>query len=153
MLDGMLKYGKANYRAKGIRLMVYVDALKRHVDAIVEGEDIDRDSGLPHLAHVLATVAIVVDAMMSGKLTDDRPLSHDGAYRKLIDELTPHVARLQAKHATKNPKHYLISDREVPPPAPKKPEEYVPTATCSCPYRYFRGYSKNGRCLHCKGIV
>jgi Domain of unknown function (DUF5664) len=111
MLEGKLKYGKANFRAKGILLSVYLDAAIRHLSQFLEGEENDPDSGLDHLAHALATVAIIVDARANGKLTDDRPMS-DGAFRKLVDELTPHVARLQAKYADKNPKHYLIGDEE-----------------------------------------
>jgi hypothetical protein len=111
MLDGKLKYGKVNWREKGILLSVYMDAAARHMLQFMEGEECDPDSGLPHLAHLLATIAIIVDARANGKLTDDRPMS-SGALRKLVDELTPHVARLTAKHADKNPKHYLIGDKK-----------------------------------------
>ena len=109
MLDGKLKYGKTNWRAKGILLSVYLDATKRHLDNFLEGEENDLDSGLPHLAHALATLAIIVDARANGKLTDDRPMS-SGAFRRMVDELTPHVARLTTKHADKSPHHYLIGD-------------------------------------------
>lgn len=108
LLDGALKYGRSNYRAIGIRMSIYVDAMKRHADALFEGEDIDPDSGLPHLAHILACAAIVVDAQAAGMLTDDR--QYPGGYRKLVTELTPHVARLKALHASKAPKHYTIAD-------------------------------------------
>jgi hypothetical protein len=48
-------------------------------------------------------------------LIDDR--QYQGGYRKLIDEMTPHVARLKAKHAWRNPKHYTIADNPTPRPA------------------------------------
>jgi hypothetical protein len=108
LLDGALKYGRSNFREAGIRSSVYFDAARRHLNAWFEGEDLDPDSGLPHLAHVLATVAIVVDAQAAGKLQDDRQTA--GGYRATVNALTPHVARLKALHADKHPKHYTIAD-------------------------------------------
>lgn len=110
LLDGALKYGRSNFRAVGVRASIYYDAARRHLNAWFEGEDNDPDSGLPHLAHALATIAIVVDAQAAGKLNDDRMTP--GGYRRLVDELTPHVARLNARHADKSPKHYTLADKE-----------------------------------------
>ena len=112
LLDGMLKYGRSNFRAVGVRASIYHDAVGRHCNAWLEGEDIDPDSGLSHLAHALAGLAILVDAQAAGQLTDDR--LYPGGYRKLINALTPHVARLKALYAGRTPKHYTIAD------APKK---------------------------------
>jgi hypothetical protein len=33
-------------------------------------------------------------------------------YREFMTALTPHVARLKALHAEKNPKHFTIADKE-----------------------------------------
>jgi hypothetical protein len=107
LLDGMLKYGRSNFRAVGIRASIYYDAASRHLNAWFEGESVDPDSGLPHLAHALACLAIIVDAEAAGKLNDDR--MHPGGYRELINDLTPHVDRLKAIHAGKNPEHYTIA--------------------------------------------
>jgi hypothetical protein len=106
LLDGMLKYGRSNFRAVGVRASIYYDAASRHLNAWFEGEAVDPDSGLPHLAHALACLAIIVDAEAAGKLNDDR--MHPGGYRELINSLTPHVARLKAVHADKSPTHYII---------------------------------------------
>ena len=108
LLDGMLKYGRSNFRAIGVRDSIYHDAILRHENARFEGEDIDPDSGLPHEAHILACLAILIDSKAAGKYTDDRMFP--GGYRKLITELTPHVHRLKLLHASRNPKHYSISD-------------------------------------------
>lgn len=108
LLDGALKYGRSNFRQIGVRASIYADACKRHVNAWFEGEDVDPDSGLPHLAHALACLAILVDAQAAGKLYDDRMVA--GGYRDLVTALTPHVARLKEAHAGKNPKHYTIAD-------------------------------------------
>jgi len=109
LLDGALKYGRSNFRVIGVRASIYYDAARRHLNAWFEGEDIDPDSGLPHLAHALATIAIVIDAQAAGKLNDDRMTP--GGYRALVNDLTPHVVRLKEKHADKAPKHYSITDK------------------------------------------
>lgn len=109
-LDGMLKYGRSNWRFAGVRASIYVDALHRHMNKWFEGEDVDPDSGLPHLAHALACLAIIVDAQAAGKLNDDRLLR--GGYVKLVADLTPHVKCLKDKHQDKNPKHYSIEDNK-----------------------------------------
>jgi hypothetical protein len=110
-LDGALKYGRSNFREVGVRSSIYYDACRRHLDAWFEGEDSDPDSGLPHLAHALACLGILVDAQACEKLNDDRMLA--GGYRTLVTQLTPHVKRLKDKHHDKSPKHYTIADSQV----------------------------------------
>lgn len=112
LLDGALKYGRTNWREAGVRASIYADAARRHLDAWFEGEGADPDSGLPHLGHALACLAILVDAGAAGKLTDDRMFP--GGHRAFMDSLTPHVPRLKAKHAGKDPKHYTIADAPKP---------------------------------------
>jgi hypothetical protein len=73
MLEGAIKYGSYNYRVAGVRSSIYYDALKRHMAAWWEGQEIDPDSGLPHLWKALACIAIIEDAKTNGLLTDDRP--------------------------------------------------------------------------------
>lgn len=111
LLDGMLKYGRSNWRVAGVRASIYVDAAKRHLDKWFEGQDNDADSGLPHFAHALACLAILVDAQAAGKLNDDRMVA--GGYLEMLDALTSHVARLKALHAAKDPRHYTIADSQA----------------------------------------
>jgi hypothetical protein len=73
MMEGSRKYGSHNYRVAGVRASVYYDAARRHLDAWWEGQDIDPDSGLPHLAKAGASLAVIVDAVYNGKWEDDRP--------------------------------------------------------------------------------
>lgn len=112
LLDGALKYGRANWRASGVRASIYFDAASRHLNAWFEGEEQDPDSGLPHLAHALACLAIVVDAEAAGLLVDDRQVQ--GGYRALISKLTPLVPELQEVHADRAPKHFTIADQVKP---------------------------------------
>jgi hypothetical protein len=110
LLDGMCKYGRSNWRHAGVRSSIYVDACKRHLDAWFEGEDNADDSGVPHLAHALACLAILVDAQSTGKLVDDRQTRGEG-YQKLIEQYTPLVKKIKNNHKDKFPKHYTIEDK------------------------------------------
>ena len=73
MLTGARKYGPFNWREKGVRFSVYYDAARRHLDAFKEGQDVDPESGLSHLAHARACLGIVMDSIAIGNLVDDRP--------------------------------------------------------------------------------
>lgn len=112
-LEGALKYGRSNFRVVGVRSSIYKDALDRHMNAWFEGEEIDPESGLPHLAKALACIAIIIDAQAAGELNDDRMVN--GGYHQLVKDLTPHVERLKAIHADKSPKHYTIQDNNPLP--------------------------------------
>ena len=51
----------------------YISATHRHFHSWVEGENIDPESGLHHLAHVAANIFILLDAILTKSLIDDRP--------------------------------------------------------------------------------
>ena len=70
---GAAKYGIFNWREQSIAIQTYIGAIMRHTAAIRRGEDIDTESGLPHMAHIMATAAIVLDATEHQTLIDDRP--------------------------------------------------------------------------------
>lgn len=61
MMEGADKYGWFNWRVLAIDPKVYTDAAERHLTALQDGEWIDRDSGLPHAAKVMACMAILLD--------------------------------------------------------------------------------------------
>lgn len=98
MLNGSLKYGRANWRSLPVKASVYVGAAQRHLAAWFDGEEADEE-GVPHLSSVLASLAILVDALAAETLIDDRPTA--GGYRRMANQLAPHVARLRALHASK----------------------------------------------------
>lgn len=114
MLEGALKYGRNNFIAgDGVIASIYAAAAKRHIDAWFEGENDAPDSLSPHLGNALASLAIIVKAQAHGKLIDDRNYSpNPGAYRRFMDSLTPHVARLKEMFKDKHPKHWTIQDNE-----------------------------------------
>lgn len=74
---GAVKYNNGipcNWRQYPIKASVYVEAALRHISAYYDGEDLDPESGLPHLAHATACLAILIDSAPIGTLIDDRPL-------------------------------------------------------------------------------
>lgn len=84
--DGARRYGEYNWRTKGVRRTVYLEAALRHIYQALDGEDTDPSSGAPHEAHVSACMGIVLDAVGLGNLVDDRPVK--GAASTLIRDLT-----------------------------------------------------------------
>jgi len=78
MMEGARKYGRHNYRIAGVRASVYYDAAYRHLDAFWEGEDIDPDSGIHHLAKAVACLMVLRDSMMMENWVDDRPPKYPG---------------------------------------------------------------------------
>lgn len=110
LLNGALKYGRMNWRAAGIRPTVYFDALNRHMNAWMEGEEVDPDDKVHHLMAAQATLAILIDAHASGTMVDDRHMHVYDTHRKMVDKLTPYVKDLKELHKEKNPKHYTIKD-------------------------------------------
>ncbi len=86
MQDGAGKYGAMNWRGTGVNALVYYNACMRHLMAWFDGEDKAEDSGVHHLAHAMACLAIMMDAEACQKLTDDRPQA--GCAGDLIEALT-----------------------------------------------------------------
>ena len=52
--DGARKYGAFNWRTLTVEAETYLGAILRHLMAWQDGEDIDPDSGNPHLSHGLS---------------------------------------------------------------------------------------------------
>ena len=48
---GMEKYGKGNWQ-KGLSVIEICESLKRHLDAFMEGEDNDPETGISHIGHI-----------------------------------------------------------------------------------------------------
>lgn len=53
------EYGRNNWK-KGMEWSRLVDAAQRHGLAILQGEDVDKDSGNLHVAHMLASVHMLI---------------------------------------------------------------------------------------------
>lgn len=86
MANGADKYGPYNWREKKVQLMIYLEAAQRHILSFQDGEEIARDSGVPHLGHALACLLIIIDALETGNLVDNRPKA--GPMADLIERYT-----------------------------------------------------------------
>lgn len=75
---GAEKYGPWNWREHSVAATVYIDAMLRHIKAWQEIEDIDPESGVSHLGHVIACCGILLDAQRHEKLIDDRVGTKNG---------------------------------------------------------------------------
>lgn len=94
-LHGDLKYGRYNWREAGVRGSVYYDAAFRHLAAWWEGEDLDPDSGISHLAHAITGLAVLRDAQLMDNWIDDRPPANIG----FIKEFNKKAEDLMKKHS------------------------------------------------------
>ncbi len=61
VMNGAEKYGPYNWRSKAVRASIYVDACERHLAAWFDGEEEAADSGVHHLGHAIACLAILLD--------------------------------------------------------------------------------------------
>ena len=83
---GANKYGPWNWRQHPVAASVYVNAIMRHIKAWDEVEDIDSESGVSHLGHIMACCGILLDAQANGQLIDDRPKVNRGPMRIKVDK-------------------------------------------------------------------
>ncbi len=86
MALGAKKYGAFNWRSSRVKASVYVAAARRHLVQWFDGCDDDDESGVSHLAHARACLGILLDALVTGNVVDDRPPA--GASTALIEILT-----------------------------------------------------------------
>ena len=72
MAEGARKYGRQNYLTIPVSFRTYIAAMERHINALKRGEDIDPQSGKPHMGHIGANIHVVEAARENGNLVDDR---------------------------------------------------------------------------------
>jgi hypothetical protein len=102
MMYGASKYGPYNWRDNAVIASIYIDATLRHLAAwFDEKEEVAKDSGVHHLGHVLANMAILLDAMETGNLIDDRP--HSGKAATVLARLNDVIGRLPNGGGNSNP--------------------------------------------------
>lgn len=92
LLEGARKYGRHNWRVTGVRASVYYDAtVSRHLAQWWEGEDLDADSGLSHVTKAIASLVVLRDAMIQGKLIDDRPPPSPAGWLSRLNEVAAEI--------------------------------------------------------------
>jgi hypothetical protein len=90
MTIGARKYGAFNYRDSEIAASTYEDAIERHAQLWFDGEDDDPETGESHLASVIASCALLMDAQATGKLHDNRQKT--GIVRRKLTQLEQMLA-------------------------------------------------------------
>ena len=68
---GEEKYARFNF-VKGYKWSLSYDAMQRHAHAWADGEEIDPESGLNHLAHAAWHCLALLTFSLRGRGTDDR---------------------------------------------------------------------------------
>lgn len=74
-----------NWRDSETSLTDYIDAMKRHIAALEDGEWTDPVSGRPHVAHIASSCGIVLDSEKAGTLVKDTPEKSCGVAQQLQD--------------------------------------------------------------------
>lgn len=92
MALGAHKYGAYNWTDEPIDASTYYSALIRHAMDWFTGENYDPQSRVLHLAHVRACCGILIDAILSGTLIDDRPATAPTARQR--SRLTRALAKI-----------------------------------------------------------
>lgn len=125
--EGDSKYGGYNWRIAGVRASVYYSALMRHMKKWWNGQWADPKTQVPHLANAVACLGIIVDAIETDKLVDDRPPSV--ILDSVIGDMESSIKFVRNVNADKNPRRYTIDDT---PPA-TEPNQPEPTFQVSDP--------------------
>lgn len=71
MSFGSQKYGRFNWR-NGLVFSRFYDAALRHIFAFIDGEDLDPESGLPHLGHAMCNLMFLLRTQKERPDFDDR---------------------------------------------------------------------------------
>lgn len=69
---GIQKHGRWSWRDRGYQWTDLYAALERHLDAFVRKEDTDPESGLSHLTHAAANLAMLIEHVEKNLGEDNR---------------------------------------------------------------------------------
>ena len=83
---GAQKYEKGNWR-KGMNWTIVYDCVQRHMLKWLDGEEIDEESGLPHLYHVATNVAFLIEYAETCPELDDRFKGIKNLAKKSFDKI------------------------------------------------------------------
>lgn len=96
LMYGATQYGPYNIRTCGkVGYMTYLSADIRHTLAFLDGENDAQDSLLPHLYHKMGGIAMLIDAIETGRAIDDRP--EPGIAAKMLDDWNKRLPELMKR--------------------------------------------------------
>lgn len=68
---GAQKYSAHNWK-KGLKITETIDSMMRHLIALLDGEDNDPESGLPHIGHIQCNAMFLAFMLKNREDLDDR---------------------------------------------------------------------------------
>jgi len=86
MTKGAEKYSDDNWR-KGMKYTDVLDSIFRHLEAFRSGEDLDKETGLPHLGHLMANICFLLEYSLTHTELDNRIKQHDSKPDKNLNNL------------------------------------------------------------------
>jgi|SRR5215831_3114352 len=124
MADGEQKYGPYNWRHTPIQARIYLEAAMRHLDALIDGEDYDPDTGKPHIGYALATLMIYADSWINNTLVDNRPVPGKAgeliqAFNKRKDQ--PDLSPGETSDLFESVVARAVPNQTIPEPLPEPP--------------------------------
>lgn len=106
--NGAIKYGKYNWRENKVVASIYIDAAMRHILAYLDGEDFAEDSKLLHISHAIGSLSVLLDALESDNLVDDRPTK--GPAAELLKRFNRNNA--DSTKSTNSDQDILLTEKE-----------------------------------------
>lgn len=125
-LEGALKYGGYNYRVVGVKVSTYVRAARRHLAKFWNGQDRDPLTRVMELASVRACCGILIDGLLKGNITDDRPPRAE--IERQLKEAEAVVAHLKQLFKDHHPPQYTQLTHGEPDEC-----DFVPAGTMPAP--------------------
>ena len=139
MMRGAELYQPFNWRDTPVQASIYVDACMRHLMAWFEREEVAADSGVHHLGHARACLGILLDAIETNKLVDDRP--------KISAPIGEILERLSAAIKEKRQQNEQKKVNE------KLDAVTAQSFTCLHTYTYLSTYDNKRRCVSCEAML
>lgn len=96
LMYGAQKYEKGNFR-RGMKWTTPYDCLTRHMMLWLDGEELDEESGLPHLYHAAANIAMLIEFAETCPELDDRFKGEVNSYK---DSFAKHEFKAYGKNET-----------------------------------------------------
>ena len=102
MAFGAKKYDLHNWR-KGSSDIEFLNSTVRHIYKYLDGEDLDDESGLHHLAHATCDLMFILQWIADGILEDKR-------YKRVVNRanISPDPSLINNPYASPPPKAYLF---------------------------------------------
>ena len=95
---GEHKYAARNFE-KGLSYRSLINSIERHCKALKDGEELDKDTGIPHYMLIASSTAMMVHNVMQGAVIDDRAPPKTPTYG--VDDLAK-IAQAELSKAIKH---------------------------------------------------